>query len=143
MAVKMNRTIALPPFFKHWGTDTTVEKKSTPVNAETRLDVDTLRFIFKYTELSLIFDRSRINLKMLQENLSQLSGQKKWQTYAIINLMQFGQLDEIIVMVIKSIEFIISGLRLKKCPVTGPSRQRVGSRVLDCLKVLNLIPVKN
>ena len=101
MAVKMNRTIALPPFFKHWGTDTTVEKKSTPVNAETRLDVDTLRFIFKYTELSLIFDRSRINLKMLQENLSQLSGQKKWQTYAIINLMRFGRLDEIIVMAIK------------------------------------------
>ena len=114
MAVKMNRTIALPPFFKHWGTDTTVEKKSTPVNAETRLDVDTLRLIFKYTELSLIFDRSRINLKMLQENLSQLSGQKKWQTYAIINLMRFGRLDEIIVMVIKSIEFIISGLRFKK-----------------------------
>ena len=48
MAVKMNRTIALPPFFKHWGTDTTVEKKSTPVNAETRLDVDTLRCIFKH-----------------------------------------------------------------------------------------------
>ena len=52
MAVKMNRTIALPPFFKHWGTDTTVEKKSTPVNAETRLDVDTLRFISKYQSLS-------------------------------------------------------------------------------------------
>ena len=54
MAVKMNRTIALPPFFKHWGTDTTVEKKSTPVNAETRLDVDTLRCISKYLSECLI-----------------------------------------------------------------------------------------
>ena len=72
MAVKMNRTIALPPFFKHWGTDTTVEKKSTPVNAETRLDVDTLRFIFKYMKLSEYSIDSRVNLKMLQENLFQL-----------------------------------------------------------------------
>ena len=54
MAVKMNRTIALPPFFKHWGTDTTVEKKSTPVNAETRLDVDTLRYIFKQPRYSSV-----------------------------------------------------------------------------------------
>ena len=68
----MNRTIALPPFFKHWGTDTTVEKKSTPVNAETRLDVDTLRFIFKYTKLSEYSIDSKVNLKMLQENLFQL-----------------------------------------------------------------------
>ena len=43
MAVKMNRTLALPPFFKHWGTDTTVDKKSTPVDASTRLDIDHLR----------------------------------------------------------------------------------------------------
>ena len=43
MALKMNRTLALPPFFKHWGTDTTIEKKSTPTGAFTRLDVDFLR----------------------------------------------------------------------------------------------------
>jgi hypothetical protein len=37
------RTISLPPFFKHWGTDTNIEEKSTPVPAYTRLDVDILR----------------------------------------------------------------------------------------------------
>ena len=50
---------------------------------------------------------------MLQENLFQLSGQKKWQTYAIISLMQFGRPDEIIVTEIKSIEFTISGMDFK------------------------------
>ena len=43
MALKMNRTLSLPPFFKHWGTDTTIEQKSTPTPAFTRLDVDALR----------------------------------------------------------------------------------------------------
>ena len=43
MAIKMNRTLALPPFFKHWGTDTSIDEKSTPVDAFTRLDVDILR----------------------------------------------------------------------------------------------------
>ena len=51
---------------------------------------------------------------MLQENLFQLSGQKKWQTYAIISLMQFGRPDEIIVTEIKSIEFTILGLDLNR-----------------------------
>ena len=37
------RTLSLPPFFKHWGTDTSIEEKSTPVPAYTRLDVDVLR----------------------------------------------------------------------------------------------------
>ena len=50
---------------------------------------------------------------MLQENLFQLSGQKKWQTYATISLMQFGRPDEIIVTEIKSIEFTISGMDFK------------------------------
>ena len=61
-----------------------------------------------------VFDYSRINLKMLQENLFQLSGQRKWQTYAIISLMQFGRLDEIIVTGIKSIEFTILGSDLNQ-----------------------------
>ena len=43
MAIKMNRTLSLPPFFKHWGTDTSIEEKSTPVDAYTRLDIDGLR----------------------------------------------------------------------------------------------------
>ena len=50
MALKMNRTLSLPPFFKHWGTDTTIEKKSTPTGAYTRLDVDFLRTLLRIVE---------------------------------------------------------------------------------------------
>ena len=51
---------------------------------------------------------------MLQENLFQLLGQKKWQMYAIISSMPFGRPDEIIVTEIKSIEFTISGLNFNR-----------------------------
>jgi len=44
MAIKMNRTLAMPPFFKHWASDESAdEERSVPVAAAAKLDLNLLR----------------------------------------------------------------------------------------------------
>lgn len=62
MAIKMNRTLSLPPFFKHWGTDTSIDEKSTPVDAFTRLDIDILRELIPIVKPEFMAEKCNHNI---------------------------------------------------------------------------------
>ena len=100
MSVKMNRTLALPPFFKHWGTDTTVEKKSTPVDASTRLDINHLRNLITIIKPEKMAEKC--NVSELLHCSDQLC--LKRGIFSTTS-MRTGPLDEIIATATKSIVF--------------------------------------